>query len=377
LLSIKELIKEGTYIKVLHIISGNDNGGGGNHVLNICSKDNVKFENIIGCVGEGPLYSKAKAMDVSFKLFSNKLNNTDLVDFINNNSISIISFHGAKPFLMHLILKNKLKVPTVAVVHSDFRYDFLNNKLKYFIFTPLSIKGLKSFKNYICVSNNLKHLLEEKKFKGSKAVVNNGIDIKKVSIVTSSEAIRKSLKLKTQDFVYVMVARLHPIKNHREVIMSFRKLTLEFQDVKLLLVGDGELRSELEKLIIELKLENKVIMAGNVYNPLDYINASNVSVLASLSEGGAPPLTVLESGILRKSLIYNEVGDLENILSENSGYKITLKNSESIYEVMKEVYLDKHNLNIKGENLYNIVVSNFTIEKFWESYFEIYVSILK
>ena len=82
-------------------------------------------------------------------------------------------------------------MPTVAVVHSDFRYDFLNNKLKYFIFTPLSIKGLKSFNNYICVSNNLKNLLEEKKFKGSKAVVNNGIDIKKISIVTSCRRYKK------------------------------------------------------------------------------------------------------------------------------------------------------------------------------------------
>ena len=87
-----------------------------------------------------------------------------------------------------------------------------------------------------------------------------------------------------------MVARLHPIKNHREVILAFSKLTLEFHDVKLLLVGDGELRPELEKLIVDLKLENNVIMVGNVSNPIDYINASNVSVLASLSEGGAPPL---------------------------------------------------------------------------------------
>ena len=371
------MFKEEIDIKVLHIISGNDNGGGGNHVLNICTKGNGAFENIIGCIGEGPLYSKAKTMDVSFKLFSNKLNNTDIVEFINNNSINIVSFHGAKPFLMHLFLKNKLQVPTVAVVHSDFRYDFLNSKMKYFIFTPLSIMGLKSFNNYICVSNNLKHLLEEKAFKGSKAVVNNGIDTKKVSIVTSSEEIRKNLKVKAQDFLFVMVARLHPIKNHREVILAFKKLTLEFQDVKLLLVGDGELKSELEELIVEMKLENKVVMVGNVESPLDYINASNISVLASLSEGGAPPLTVLESGILRKTLIYTEVGDLECILNENSGFKITLKNNESIYQGMKEAYLDKINLNIKGENLYNIVLDNFTIEKFWESYFKIYVSILK
>ena len=361
----------------MHIISGNDNGGGGNHVLNICNKSNKYFENIIGCLGQGPLYLKTRDMDVSYKLFDKKLNNMELVNYVNDNSINIVSFHGAKPFLIHLILKNKFKVPTVAVVHSDFRYDFINNKLKYLIFTPLSIKGLKSFSSYICVSNNLKKLLEEKKIRGTKNVVNNGIDIKKVRIGISAENIRNNLKFGQKEFIFVMVARLHPIKNHRQVILAFSKLTLEFQDVKLILVGDGELRPNLEKLILELKLQNNVIMVGNVSNPIAYINSSNVSVLASLSEGGAPPLTVLESGIVKKSLIYTEVGDLECILDKNSGYKIKNKESENIYKIMKEVYLDRINLNIKGENLYNIVVNRFTIEKFWNNYFQIYKSILK
>lgn len=365
------------HIKVLHIISGNDNGGGGNHVLNICSKFNKNFENIIGCVGKGALYSKVKVMDISFKLFSKKLNNGDLVHFIRSNSISIVNFHGAKPFLMHLILKRKINLPTVAVVHSDFRYDFLNSKIKYYIFTPLSIMGLKSFDNYICVSNNLKILLEEKKISGNKSVVNNGIDIKGSRIMISPEDIRNSLNLNKKDFVYVMVARFHPIKNHKEVILAFKKLSDEFHNVKLLLVGDGDLRHELEQLIVELKLEKKIIMTGNVSNPIDYINSASVSVLASLSEGGSPPLTVLESGIVKKSLIYTEVGDLECILDENSGYKIKHQNSENIYEAMKEVYLDRSNLNVKGENLHNIVVNEFTIQNFWKKYFNIYKSILK
>jgi len=364
-------------IKVLHIISGNDNGGGGKHVLNICSKSNKYFENIIGCVGEGPLYVKVKSTDINNKLFNKQLNNLEIVEFINNNSIDIVNFHGAKPFLLHLFLKNKLKTSTVAVVHSDFRYDFLNNRLKYLLFTPLSFIGLKSFSNYICVSNNLKVLLKKKKMNGIIEVVNNGIDIKKSSIVITPEDIRKNLKVKEKEFIYVMVARLHPIKNHREVILAFRRLTFEFHDIKLLLVGDGELYSELKTLIVKSKLENNVIMVGNVSNPLDYIKASDVSVLASLSEGGAPPLTVLESGIVKKTLIYTEVGDLENILDESSGYKIIDNDEKNIYLAMKYAYLDKSDINLKGENLYNIVVNNFTIENFWSNYFEIYKNILK
>lgn len=370
-------------IKVLHIISGNDNGGGGNHVLNLCSKENKNFENIIGCLGEGALYSKVKAMNINFMPFSKELRNSQVVEFVNKNSIDIVSFHGAKPFLMHLILKNQLSVPTVAVVHSDFRYDFLNNKIKYFIFTPLSIMGLRSFNNYICISNNLKALLEEKKFNGSKAVVNNGINLKEIKAPASAEAIRKNLKLKSQDFVYAMVARLHPIKNHKEVIIAFKELSCEYEDVKLLLVGDGELKGELENLVSKFEIEHKVIFTGNVLRPLDYINASDVTVLASLSEGGAPPLAVLESAVMKKPLIYTAVGDLERILDENSGYEIKaekskkLENHKEIYKAMKKAYLDKDNLKIKGNSLYDIVMNDFTIEKFWKSYFNIYNNIVK
>ena len=315
-------------------------------------------------------------MDISYKLFSKKLNNIELVHFINHNSIDIVSFNGAKPFLIHLILKNKLNLPTVAVVHSDYRYDFLNSKFKYFIFTPLSILGLKSFKSYICVSNNLKNLLVEKKIMGNKAVINNGIDLKQVSIGISSDHMRNKLKLKEKEFIYVMVARLHPIKNHKEVILAFKKLVSEFRDVKLIIVGDGDMKSELEKLILELKVADRIIMVGDVPNPIDYINAGNVSVLASLSEGGAPPLTVLESGTVKKSLIYTQVGDLESILSEDSGYKISQYNNENIYKAMKYAYLDKSNIDLKGENLYNIVINNFTIEIFWSNYFKIFKDVI-
>lgn len=363
---------EGITIKVLHIISGNDNGGGGNHVLNICSKDNNKFENVIGCIGDGPLYSKVKTMDVKYKFFDDKINNKAIVSYVKQKSIDIVDFHGAKPFLMHLILKNKLTVPVVATVHSDYRYDFLNNKLKYYIFTPLSALGLRNFNNYICVSNNLKKILDTQKFKGNMAVVNNGIDINSIKIFSSKEEIRKKYKIKEDEFLFIMVARIHPIKNHKEVIKAFSKLVNEFNNIKLLLVGDGETKDELEKLIAELSLADKVILTGAVSNPLDFINASNVSVIASLSEGGAPPLTVLESGIMKKALIYTAVGDLQEILDKSSGYLIENTTSDSIYASMKKAYLDTNEICNKGEKLYDIVVNKFTMDNFWQKYFEFY-----
>ena len=91
----------------------------------------------------------------------------------------------------------------------------------------------------------------------------------------------------------------------------------------------------------------------------------------------SPPLTVLESGIVKKPLIYTQVGDLECILDENSGYKITDKDNTHIYMAMRAAYLDKSYLNVKGKSLYNIVINNFTIENFWEKYYEIYKNMLE
>ncbi len=47
-------------IKVLQIITGNDIGGGGKHVLSLCYYSKDLFHTVLGCIGEGPLYDKAK-----------------------------------------------------------------------------------------------------------------------------------------------------------------------------------------------------------------------------------------------------------------------------------------------------------------------------
>lgn len=363
-------------IKVLHIITGTDNGGGGNHVLNLCSRKNKKFENVLGCVGEGLLYEKAKKSSVNHILFKNQINNKEIIEYVENNFIDIINFHGAKAFLIHHRIKRKLKIPTAASVHSDYRKDFLNNKLKYIFFTHLSAVGLKSFKNYICISQNLRRLLENKGFEGKKYVINNGIDMDKVHIKKGKSVVRLENEINDDDFVICMVARMHPVKNHISIIEAFYKLNKEIDDIKLLFVGDGELKEQIVKRIEELQLSRNIIITGFKENPLDYINASDVSILASFSEGGAPPLAVLESGAVGIPIICTKVGDLENMIHEPNGILVQSQNSHHIYEGMKKAVLNRDKLSQMGKCLQELVVNNYTMEKFWESYYKAYYEMI-
>lgn len=364
-------------IKILEVISGNDNGGGGNHVINICSSDISDMKCEIACVGRGDLYEKAKKFSIPAISFTFKeMIKGSLVKYIKDNEIDIVNFHGPKANFIYSLIKRNLSIPAVTTVHSDYRYDFLNDKKKKYLYTPLSTMALKKFNNYICVSNYLKELLDHKNFKGDKYVIPNGIDFKNYHTEIDREELRKKYNLNQDDFIYIMVGRMHPIKNHANLIKAFNTLQKDFSNVKLLLLGDGELENSLKELVGELNIKDKVIFTGFKKNSIDFINTSDVSILTSFNEGGAPPLVVLESALVKKTIICSEVGDMPRIINSSNGFLINPYSERDIYDKMKNVYLNKEKLSIMGESLYNDALNKFSIEIFWENYHKAYKEIL-
>lgn len=364
-------------MNILHVISGNDNGGGGKHVLNIC-RNNIKNMNCsIICIGDGSLYDKAlyNNIDVSKSTFR-KLLLGELSRILNLKKIDIINFHGAKSNFLYFLIGWKIKVPCVVTVHSDYRYDFLNNSFKRYFYTPLSVIGLKKFKNYICVSHYIEDILEKNNFKGHKYIVNNGEDFSAVEPLISRNSIRKKFSIDVNDFVYVMVARMHPVKNHKKLIRAFYLLQSQFNNIKLILVGNGELEQKLKNIVKNFGIEGKVIFAGFRNNPLDFINASDISILTSLNEGGEPPLVVLESALLRKPVICSNIGNMNSIINNKNGYLVNPKDENDISFKMKEAYLNRNNLYIMGQNLYKDMLNKFSLQRFWNNYYNAYLNIL-
>ncbi|MBC2580239.1 glycosyltransferase [Clostridium sp. DJ247] len=364
-------------IKVLQIISGNDAGGGGNHVLNLSFYSKNMFECIIGAIGEGIVIDKAKELGIETVSFTSKsIYNGSLLTYIKENNIDIINFHGAKAFFMHYFLKNKLEIPSVATIHSNYKKDFLNNKFKHLLFTPLSIRGIRSFSNYICVSKYIKNLLENDRVKGKKFLVNNGIEYSSVKITIDKDEIREKYSIDANDFVFVNVARMHPIKNHSALIEAFAKLRKETKGIKLLLIGDGELEYQLKDKVRDLVLDKDIIFTGFVNNTIDFVNASDISILTSFSEGGSPPLVILESAAVKKTFICSKVGDIDETINSDNGFLVNPYEVNDIYEKMKEAYSQREHLMIKGKNLYERVKEDYSMNEFCTKYHNAYKEIL-
>lgn len=360
-------------MRALQIISGNDNGGGGNHVFNICKYSKGNFHAIMGCIGEGSLYDKCVKNEIKATIFCVKdFFDGRFIKYCEEQHIDVIDFHGPKAFFLHKFVSRKLAASTVATVHSDYRYDFMNSKLKRVFFTPLSYWGLKSFKNYICVSKYIKDVLEENGLTGKMMIVNNGYDFNKRSTLENYHYVRQRYDISEEDFVFVCVARLHPVKNHTTLIEAFNELQMEHENVKLLLVGDGALEESLKRMVKDMNLDAKVIFAGFQNNPANYINASNISILTSISEGGAPPLVILESSAVKKSVICSNVGDVGSFLTDGMGYLIVSNTKSEILDNMKRAIRDREYLNEKGEELHKYARREFSMENFCKKYFNAY-----
>lgn len=120
----------------------------------------------------------------------------------------------------------------------------------------------------------------------------NGIDVDRFSF--SEEArnrIREELKL-DDAFVIGHVGHLAPVKNQAFLIRLLPQIIERKPNAKLLLLGDGEDREKLKAMIREAKLEDRVIMTGNVRNVPDYLSAMDVFAFPSLFEG--MPLSIVE-----------------------------------------------------------------------------------
>lgn len=117
-------------------------------------------------------------------------------------------------------------------------------------------------------------------------IVKNGIDITKYEFDSDKrKQMRKSLDISEEEYVIGCVGRLNIQKNHLFLLESFSKVSKNVKDVKLLLVGEGELRPQIEKKIKELGLQKKVILTGSVENTADYYNTMDLYVMPSIYEG--------------------------------------------------------------------------------------------
>lgn len=211
-----------------------------------------------------------------------------------NNEYKIVHSHINTYSMYALRAAEKANIPVrIAHSHATTPTKILDSKLIFRNYTKNKIKDYTT-NNFACSIEAGKWLYGEKSYqKNEIEVINNAIETEKFLYNPKTRLkIRKELGLK-DEFLIGHIGSFSEPKNHKFIIDIFNELYLRNNNARLLLVGDGGLRSEIEAKVEKLGLKEKIIFTGIQPNANDFLQAMDVFLMPSLYEG--LPVTLVEA----------------------------------------------------------------------------------
>jgi CDP-glycerol glycerophosphotransferase len=125
--------------------------------------------------------------------------------------------------------------------------------------------------------------------------------------------------------VFITVGRLSIEKDHAKLIRAFAALRYDYPRARLLILGDGPLRSRLLTLISELDQVGHIDLLGHQSNPFKWLSRASCFVLPSNYEG--QPMVLFEALILGKPIIATDITGNRSVVDEQTA--LMVENSES------------------------------------------------
>ncbi|RUM58032.1 MAG: hypothetical protein DSY60_03045 [Persephonella sp.] len=204
-------------------------------------------------------------------------------------------------------------------------------------------------------------------------VIYNFIDIKEIRKKALDRLDSEEKRIFRKE-VILNVSRLIKEKGHEYLIKAFKIVKEKRKNARLVILGEGEERANLEALIKELNLENSVYLLGYKSNPYKYMINSDVYVLTSSYEGFSR--SVLEAQALGLPVIaFKSKGSHVEYLN-NSALFVKDKDEKALAKaIINLLENDRLMDEYKNKSLQNI--KNFSIENGAKRYFKYFETKLK
>jgi len=127
-----------------------------------------------------------------------------------------------------------------------------------------------------------------------------------------------------------ILATLRNWKGHFYLLEAFALLRTTFPDWRLLIIGDGPQRHNLERKLVELDLTNRVALVGNQDNVPDWLNALELFVLPSYGDEGVPQ-SIMQAMACGLPVVSTPVGAIgEAVVANETGLLVPPKDSRAL-----------------------------------------------
>ncbi len=229
-----------------------------------------------------------------------------LARVIREKRLDVVHAHQYTPFFYGALgAKASLAHPRVIFTEHGRHYPDVVSRKRRFANRVL-FDRLADDVNAVCGFSAISLAAHDGFSKARIEVIENGVDLSRYRVVRDRGALKARLGLAADRRYIVTIARFHPVKDHRTLLLAFSQVAASLPDVDLLLVGDGPLRGELEQIARDLGLADRIRFLGVRDDVADILAVADLFALASVSE--AASITLLEAMASKVPVVVTEVG---------------------------------------------------------------------
>lgn len=332
---------------ILLIIDEASVGGGQQHVLWLAEcLDKSKFKVVVACEPKGYLVNTLHELDIlHFPLvISNKFNISALVqcrNLVRSLKPSIVHTHGGTAGFYGRIAAVIAHVPHIVHTYHGIHYLHWKKSLKRFMFHLTDRILVMITDMIVCVAEDDYNLAIRSGLikKNKSAIIYNGIDVKRFKVSQTQKREVINSEKKSERLVIGTIGRLHEQKGHIYFLQAVKFILSEYPKMRFHIVGDGDLREQLERLAQQLGIINSVRFLGSRMDIPEQLAKMDIFVLSSLWEG--LPIVLLEAMAARKPIVSTSVNGIPEILQDGkSALLVPSRDSQALANAIKMLIQD-------------------------------------
>ncbi|GAB4554281.1 MAG: glycosyltransferase [Geothermobacteraceae bacterium] len=358
--------------RVLHIVLGLNTGGLEKFVSDLVRLQNKTVMPEILCLSAGNGGSEFLP-DAPVTRWGNREGVRPALAFkiarhVRAKGFHLVHTHNPSPHLYGAVAGRLAGVP---VVHTKHGRNYPKNNRKVWLNRIATLCSDR----IVAVSRDAENVCRdvEKVPERKLRTILNGIDID-TFIPLRSGLLRSALGCGADTPLVGIVARLSPEKQHSLLLDAFQFLHKNQGDCRLVVIGDGVLRGELERLARNRGLSGRVFFLGNRSDVADLIPDLDVFVLSSRTEGIS--LTLLEAMSCELPVVATDVGGNPEVVVDGVTGYIVPQDAQVMADRIEDLIRNPEKRKQMGKAGRQRVVEHFSIQRAADQYYELYREVL-
>ncbi|MCF2206135.1 glycosyltransferase [Halobacterium salinarum] len=204
-----------------------------------------------------------------------------------------------------------------------------------------------------------------------KVTIRNGVDPITIqqAFDQSGEVLRKYTPFSQSDFIIGTMGRIHKQKGYKYLVKSFPKIKNSLSNAKLLIIGDGPKKEELQDDADQTRHSSDIHFTGYVPNVYPFLPNFDIAVFPSLWEGFG--LTPVESMIAKRPVVGTDIPPFREVIGD-SGILVEPKDASAIAAAVSSLIENPEKRLELGRAGYERAIENFSIERTVEEYANLY-----